>query len=400
MLTTYRDAFSTPGAKLFSATATFARLPLSMTGLGIVLLVVSRTDSYARAGTVAAVYVLVASIAGPVQGRLADRVGQGRVLWVAGALHAAGIALTLVVVGDPAPAAHLAVAVAGLGAPQAGNMVRARWAHVLEDRERLSTAFAIEAVLDEAVFVLGPVLVTFLTLQVSDISGLLVAGGVSTLASWGLALQKRSEPPVADRSAPPAAPIDVSVLAPLAATAVGLGVLFGSTEVIVVAFTEEAGRDGLAGVVLGVWAAGSLLAGLVVGALPASDPVRRLRRAVLGLTVLFAPLGLIDSVGLLIVGMLGAGLMIAPSLVALTRLVELGVPPRRLTESLAWTTTGMSAGVAIGAAAAGVVIDSSGASPGFAVPLVAGAATTLIAWTLVPRGRPSDGSDRLGWAGR
>ena len=400
MLTTYREAFSTPGAPLFSATATFARLPLSMTGLGIVLLVVSRTDSYARAGTVAAVYVLVASVAGPVQGRLADRVGQGRVLWVAGALHAAGIALTLLVVGEPAPAAHLAVAVAGLGAPQAGNMVRARWAHVLTDRERLSTAFAIEAVLDEAVFVLGPVLVTFLTLQVSDTSGLLVAGGVSTLASWGLALQKKSEPPVADRAAPPAAPIDVSVLAPLAATAVGLGVLFGSTEVIVVAFTEEAGRDALAGVVLGVWAAGSLLAGLVVGALPPSDPARRLRRAVLGLTVLFAPLGLIDSVGLLIVGMLAAGLMIAPSLVALTRLVELGVPSRRLTESLAWTTTGMSAGVALGAAAAGIVIDSGGASPGFVVPLVAGAAATVIAWTLVPRAHPSDGSQRLRWAGR
>lgn len=399
MLTTYRDAFSAPGAPLFSATATFARLPLSMTGLGIVLLVVARTDSYARAGTVAAVYVLVASVAGPVQGRLADRIGQAPVLWVAGAIHATGIGITLLVVGEPAPAAHLAVALAGLGAPQAGNMVRARWAHVLEDRERLSTAFAIEAVLDEAVFVLGPVLVTFLTLSVAESSGLLVAGGVSTLASWGLALQRRSEPPVADRAAPRAAPIDFSILGPLAATAVGLGVLFGSTEVIVVAFTEEAGRDQLAGVVLAVWAAGSLLAGLVVGALPPSDPARRMRRALLGLTVLFAPLGLIDSVGLLIVGMLGAGLMIAPSLVAMTRLVELGVPPRRLTESLAWTTTGMSAGVAIGAAAAGIVIDAFGASPGFAVPLVAGAVATVVAWVLVPRVRAHGRTNDYGGRG-
>ncbi len=394
MLTTYRDAFSTPGAPLFSATAAFARLPLSMTGLGIVLLVVARTDSYARAGTVAAVYVLVASLSGPVQGRLADRAGQAPVLWGAGAIHLVGIALTLWLAGSAVPATHLAVAVAGLGAPQAGNMVRARWAHVLEDRRRLETAFAIEAVLDEAVFITGPVLVTFLTLQVDEIAGLLAAGSISTLASWGLALQHRSAPPVAHRDAPRAAAIDLSVIGPLAATAVGLGVLFGSTEVIVVAFTEEAGRDNLAGVVLAVWATGSLVAGVVVGALPSTDPLQRLRRALLGLTILFVPLGLIEGVALLTVAMLGAGLMIAPSLVAMTRLVEVGVPPRRLTESLAWTTTGMSAGVALGAAAVGVVVDAYGASPGFAVPLLAAAAATAIAWTAVTGVRtPRPGND-------
>src|SRR5664279_469998 len=146
MLTTYRDAFSVPGAALFSATAAFARLPLSMTGLGIVLLVATRTGSYGQAGVIAAVYVLVASVGGPLQGRLADRVGQAPVLWVAGAVHAMGIGLFLLLAESAAPLPHLAAAVAGIGAPQAGNMVRARWAHVLDDRERLNTAFAIEAI--------------------------------------------------------------------------------------------------------------------------------------------------------------------------------------------------------------------------------------------------------------
>ena len=43
MLTTYRTVLSHPGAALFSFTAVWSRLPLSMAGLGIVLLIQERT---------------------------------------------------------------------------------------------------------------------------------------------------------------------------------------------------------------------------------------------------------------------------------------------------------------------------------------------------------------------
>src|SRR4051794_32746814 len=95
MLATYRDVLSHPGAALFSFTALWSRLPLSMAGLGIVLLVSERTGSYGRAGVLAAVYVLAAAAFGPLQGRLTDRVGQARVLWVVGALYAVGLGLLL-----------------------------------------------------------------------------------------------------------------------------------------------------------------------------------------------------------------------------------------------------------------------------------------------------------------
>src|SRR5690349_17166750 len=98
MLTTYRDVLSRPGAALFSFTGVWSRLPLSMTGLGIVLLVSERTDSYGRAGVMAAAYVLAAAAFGPFQGRLADRIGQGKVLLVVGTVYAVGIAMTLVAI--------------------------------------------------------------------------------------------------------------------------------------------------------------------------------------------------------------------------------------------------------------------------------------------------------------
>ena len=385
MLSSYRAILATRGATAFSATGTLARLPLSMTGLGIVLLVYERTGRYGTAGALAAVYVLVASVSGPLQGRLADQLGQSPVLWVAGATHATGIGLTLGLSGASAPWPYVAVAVAGAGAPQAGNLVRARWAHVLTDRRRLDTAFALEAVLDEVVFVIGPVLVTFLTLQVADYSGLLVSGVVSTLASWGLALQRSTEPPPSPRTGQPSSPIGLPLLVPLTAAAIGIGVLFGSTEVIVVAFTEEAGRDHLAGVILAIWAGGSLIAGLLVGALPAAEPLRRFRWSVTGLAVLFIPLGLLDSVELLAIGMLAAGFMISPTVIAMTRLVEIGTPARRFTEALSWVNTGLASGVALGAAVVGQVIDARGASAGFVVALSAVAMASVIAWTLVQR---------------
>jgi predicted MFS family arabinose efflux permease len=161
-----------------------------------------------------------------------------------------------------------------------------------------------------------------------------------------------------------------------------LGIVFGSAEVIVAAFTEEQGRKGAAGLVLAVWAAGSLLAGIAVGALPQPvAPLRRLRAALLALSLLFVPMVFLSSIPWLAAAMFLGGFMISPTLIATVNLIEREVPPSRLTEALTWTTTGMSVGVAPGAAVAGSVIDSHGSSAGFLVPLVAGLAGSIVAWT-------------------
>jgi MFS family permease len=383
MLTTYRDVLSRPGAALFSFTGLWSRLPLSMTGLGLVLLVAHRTDSYGRAGVIAAAYVLAAAAFGPFQGRLADRVGQAKVLWVVGAVYATGIGLTLVAIDAdwPTPWPHLCAVAAGLATPQTGSMVRARWTHAVTDRSQLNTAFSIEAVLDEVVFVVGPVLVTFLTLQVADLSGLIFSAAAATLGSWALAVQRSTAPPLAPHDGGTRPPIGWGLLGPLVAVSVGLGVVFGSAEVIVVAFTEEQGQAGAAGAVLAAWAAGSLLAGVAVGALPqTADPLRRFRTALLALTLLIVPLGLLPSSAWLAAGMFLSGVMLSPTLIAMVNLIELGVPAARLTESLTWTGTGMAVGVAPGAAVAGWVVDGHGASAGFLVPVAAGLLATTVAW--------------------
>lgn len=385
MITKYRDVLSLPGAALFSITGLWSRLPMSMAGLGIVLLIHERTGSYGEAGVMSAVYVLSAAAFAPLQGRLTDRIGQGAVLVATGAIYAAGMTAFILVLnaGWDTPWPHACLVVAGLATPQTGSMVRSRWTHALDDREQLNTAFSIEAILDELAFILGPVLVTFLTLQVNDISGLVFAATCAALGSWALAVQRGTQPPTSSRGSHGQAPLGWGMLGPIVAVSMALGIIFGSAEVIIAAFTEEQGRPRAAGVVLAIWAAGSLLAGVIVGALPrAARPEHRLRWSMLVLSLVFAPLALLSNVPLLALGMFLGGFMLSPALIAMVSVIERGVPSARLTEALTWSTTGMAVGVAPGAAVVGAVIDAHGASAGFVVPLVAGLAGTVVAWRL------------------
>ena len=176
-------------------------------------------------------------------------------------------------------------------------------------------------------------------------------------------------------------PLDGRVLVPVVVASIGIGIIFGAAEVVVVALTEEQGRPGLAGVMLAIWAAGSLGAGLVVGLLPAPpDVVRRLRLALVALTLSFVPLALLSQLQWAAVCLFVGGAAISPTLVAAVHLVRESVPEARLTEALSWTTLGLSVGVAPGAALSGWVVDHAwNASAGFLVPLVAGVVATGVA---------------------
>ncbi|MDF1705513.1 MAG: MFS transporter [Aeromicrobium sp.] len=391
MASPYRVVLSRPGAFAFSATGLVSRLPLSMLGLSIVVVVAGRTDSYAFAGTVSAAYVLAAAATAPLQGRLIDTWGQARVLtlWALG--FGTGVILVVAAIsGDLAPPLpHLAAVLAGAATPQTGNMVRARWSHLLgdpstTDPRELNTAFALEAVLDEVVFIVGPVLATWVTLQVHEFAGIALAGVAGTFGSLALALQHATAPPVVRRAAGPRVPLDRRVLVPVVVASIGIGVIFGAAEVVVVALTQEQGRPGLAGVMLAIWAAGSLGAGVVVGLTPAPpDVVRRLRTALVALTLSFVPLTLLPQLEWVAVCLLVGGAAISPTLVAAVHLVRENVPAARLTEALSWTTLGLSVGVAPGAALSGWVVDHAwNASAGFLVPLVAGVVATGVALSL------------------
>ncbi|GAA1910891.1 MFS transporter [Nocardioides lentus] len=399
MLATYQRVLVTPGATAFSATGLVARLPISMVSLGLVLLVSGRTGSYGLAGSVAAAYVLAQAAASIVHGRLADRFGQDRALPPAVALFGVGLLLTVwAVEAGTAPVWwHVLAAVAGAGLPQVGSCVRARWSHVLRDGDdgaRVSTAFALEAVVDEVVFIVGPVLVTLLATAIDPVAGLAVALVTGVGGTLALGAQRRTQPPRhprAPRTTGPGAtgtraaraPMPWAAVAVLTVVALSLGGVFGSVEVVTVAFAAEVGAPAAAGPLLALLAGGSLVAGVVVGAIEwRRGPEHRLRWGVAVLTVAMAPLALLDSVWLMAPALLLTGLAISPSLIAMMSLTEAAVPTSRLTEGMSVVHTGLAAGLAPGAALAGAVVDASGASAAYLVCAAAGVLGAVAAFAV------------------
>jgi MFS family permease len=386
MLDSYRRVLARPGAFRFSSAALVARLPISMVGLGIVLLVEDRTGSYGLAGTVSAVFVLAEAAFAVLHGRWVDHFGQSRVLPVAISVFGAGLALMMLAVEQDWPRAltYVFAAVAGASLPQVGASVRARWAHVLDDPGQKQTAFALEAVLDEVLFVVGPVLVTMLATAWHPAAGLGVAIATGVTGTLAFAAQRRTEPPAGRTSTAPDArpPMPWRLVVPLALVSLSLGTLFGAAEVATLAFAEEQGQQWVAGWLLAAWSAGSLVAGLVVGAVAwRHGPDVRLRWGSAAMMLAMAPLMVISSVPVMAVVLLVGGLATAPTLIAAMTLVEQGVPARRLTEGMAILHTGLVAGIAPGASIAGFVVDHAGASPAYAVSVVSGLLAAVVAQT-------------------
>ena len=397
MLQTYRQIF-TPATALFSLTGLVARLPISMVGLGIVLLAEHQTGSYGFAGSVSATALIANACFAILQGRLIDRLGQSRVLPVVISIWGIGLALAMGSLEWDWPhwTTYAFAAVAGAALPSVGSSVRARWSHQLADRpERLHTAFSFEAVGDETVFLFGPIAVTMLATGVHPAAGLWTALACGLVGTYAFAAQRATEPPAHPRAETDGrrAPMPWSAIAPLTMVAAALGVVFGAAEVVTVAFADEQGHTSLAGVLLGIWAFGSLVAGVVSGAITwRRGPRARLRIGTLGMVAATLPLAFVPNLPVLAVVLLLGGLAISPTLIAAMSLAEQVLPPARLTEGMAFIQTGLAVGLAPGAAVAGMVIDDAGASPAYLVCLVGGALTFVGA--LLTRVAPDPASVR------
>jgi MFS family permease len=392
----YRRVLSIPGAVAFSLTGVVARLPISMISLGIVLLVSATTGSYSRAGGISASYVAATAVGAVPLARIVDRRGQSVVLGPAVTFSVTALTVLMVAVerGWPTPWPQVFAALSGLAMPNVGAAVRARWAYVVEERVLLDTAFAVEAVNDELVFIVGPTAVTLLATTVHPLAGLVAAGGAALGGTWLLVGQRRTEPRLHaehhDLGQRP--PLRLWRMTPLLVGAAMLGVLFGGNEVAVVAFCDEAGNRALAGLLLAIWALGSLLSGLVVGTVNIRRPAAtRYRWGVFALALAMAPLPLVPGVVSLAVVLFVAGFAISPTLIAAVSWVEAIVPPARLNEGMTIFTTGLVLGVAPGAALVGAVVDAAGASRAFLVPVAAGILATVAAqWRTDARPAPGD----------
>jgi MFS family permease len=321
------------------------------------------------------------AISGPLIGRWADAHGQRRTLLPVVALFVAAgcVFLPAVKQGWPLWTVFVSAGVAGACIPPVSSMIRVRWTHLLRGTHRLPTALAMESVLDEFVFIVGPVLVTFLSTTGHATSGVVTAFTLAVVGSLLFAAQGRTEPPPhghAARTGPTA--IRSAGIRVLFVVGAAVGAILGTLEIALVAFADEVDAMSLSGVLIAALAVGSMASGIGWGTVHWKQPLRlRLAVALVLLTVLSLPLLVIEDIWLMIPFVVVAGVAVSPSLISSFTLAELLVPRSATTEAFTWIGTALALGVAIGTSIAGKVVDTVGANAAFGVATVAAAVAAV-----------------------
>ncbi|QYA16606.1 MFS transporter [Rhizobium sp. AB2/73] len=379
----YRAIFRAPGARSFSAAAFFARLPLAMAPIGIVAMLSQTRGEYWLAGAVSATFALTNAFVSPQISRLVDRLGQRAVATPATILSVIAFIILIVAANQVWPAWTLFTsAFFAAVMPSIPAMVRARWTEIFRDRPELNTAFAFESAADELVYIMGASLSVGLAVSLFPEAGMVVSTIFLALGSAAFLAQRSTEPKVraagsagSQRSAIRLRPVQIITLA-----LIFVGATFATAEVSAVAITKQLGEPGAASIVIGVYALGSFIVGLIIGALNLKMPLQRqllVAVSVLALTSL-PLLAASTSVALLAFAVFLSGVAISPTFITAFGLIERRVPEAMLTEGVTWVMTGIGIGMALGAFVSGWVVDSFGPANGFWVSVAASITTVMV----------------------
>ncbi len=376
----YREIFRARGARGFAAAGFVARMPMAMAPIGIVAMLSQTHGEYWLAGAVSATFAFGNAIVAPQISRLVDRLGQAGVLVPATVISVVAFLVLIAGASRDWPAWTLfASALAAATMPSMPAMVRARWTEIFRDRPELNTAFAFESAADELVYIAGASLSVGLSVALFPEAGMLASTLFLAVGSAAFIAQRATEPRVRPAGEGPQTsairlrPVQIVTLA-----LVFVGAIFATAEVSAVAITRELGQPGAASLVIGVYAAGSFIVGLVIGALNLVMPLQRqLAIAVTVIALTTLPLLFADTVPLLALAVFVSGLAISPTFITAFGLIERRVPAAMLTEGVTWVMTGIGIGMALGAFASGWVVDNFGAQSGFWVSVAAGTLSLL-----------------------
>jgi MFS family permease len=366
-------------ARLLAGTLT-GRLPNATAAIAVVLFVRAEGGTYSLAGALAAVYGVANAVGQPLLGRLVDLYGQPRVQLPAALVSALGMGVFAFWGTDPLPVAYLAMVVAGLFTPPLEGGLRALWPSVLRREDQVHTAYAMDAVAQEVMFTVGPLLLTLCASLWSARAALLILNVVGVLGALSVVL---SPPSRAWRSAPREAHWLGALRSPGLLALLGaflfVGIALGSITVAAVSYADDHGGDAVYGWLMAAVGLGALVGGTVYGARQWSGaPERRLRALVALLAVCYLPLTLMPGAVAMTALAALAGVFLAPCIACAFIIVDRHAPRGTVTEAFSWLVTTFTVGASVGTGLAGPVVERGGAVWGFALPGAAGAAALVV----------------------
>ncbi|HUQ23795.1 MAG TPA: MFS transporter [Gaiellaceae bacterium] len=382
-LARYRALFRVPHVTRLVLSGQLARLPMGMIGLALLLLVREQGGSYAAAGAVSGAYFVATAVGAPIAGRLVDRRGQTRILLRRAVIFPALLGAVCVLALLDAPIALIGACAAAAGAlmPPVGASLRALWPRLFTQDDLRAAAYALEASLQEITFVVGPLLVALLTAAASPVLALGVAAAAGGLGTTLIALAQPVQGwrPEEDRTAASVlGALESRGVVSIVALSACLGLGFGATEVGFPAFAEGHGGAELGSVPLSLFAGGSLVGGLLAGALVTATPLRLLR--VSGVLLTFGLALPLLGWSLPSMGVLAflAGLPIAPVVMSAYGLIDAVAARGTAAEAFAWITTAVFAGFSVGMALGGMLIDAYSVRGSFLLAAAAAAVGALV----------------------
>jgi MFS family permease len=331
-----------------------ARLPNGMVSLAILMHVERQTGSYGAAGIVLAAASVGQAVAGPVTSRWMGAWGMRRVLTLTLVVFTAAV-LALALLPLSLPGYMVLALMAGLSTPPVQSAVRTIYPKLV-NAGQLTPLFSLDASLQEIIWIVAPVAITLVATQVGTVQGLLmvaiilVVGGAWFILSPELG---RVRIPRSRRA------FGRVVLKPpvMLATVIGF-LLIGACSAVEVGVVATFGHGGVeAGVVLAVFAVGSLAGGLGFGHIPIGPwaMARRLLIVTVGLVLTMLSLNVFWIGGTLLL----AGLGVAPALAVLFAITTASVKFSETAEAFGWAGTGQLIGAAAGSAVAGFLVDAT-----------------------------------------
>jgi MFS family permease len=370
----YAAVWRVPGAPVLLVFGLIARLGVSMTPLGLLLLVQQATGRYAPAALAGAAYTLCFAMCSPIAGRIADRVGPSPVLLVGVLIHPIGlVVLILAARGESLPGIVAAASVSGATYPPLVAVLRGAWSRLTEpDGERAELrgpALAAETALYQCVFIVGPLLVSAL---VTIGSPSLVIGTSAAITVLGTIVLARGHALRGWRShasvtrAGGLGPLRNRGLPAILICSAGLGLAFGAITVALPAFATAhgSGSGALAGVLFAALSAGSALGGIWFGARPPQVPLPRQFTVLLAiLAVSYVVYAFMPQPVALAIALFFGGAVVAPVLTVESALVGHITTPHVRNEAYTWVLTVEVAAAAVGLQVSGLIVDLPGGVP-------------------------------------
>lgn len=351
-MATYMQVLSRPGVLRVVSSQLVARFPFGLMSLAFVLHIQHISGSYALAGLALGLETVGVAVSGPLLGRWMGGWGVRRTLLVAASISTT----TILVIGlAPLPAEALAglCLLVGLSSPPIQSAVRTIYPMLVE-RKQMGTLYALDATLQEVIWIFGPVTATFIAAFTNTTVGIVVMGIIQiTGAIWFCSNREIRNVDIPKSKRRLGGVLRSKIVVSNAIIGALLVGSFSGVEIGTVAvFTDKA----TAGIVVGVLSVGSLLGGLLFGHRSKTRWAlsRYLLVVFVGFSMVFvAP----DSVVWVSVAWFIAGLGIAPALGLLGAIIGASVKTADAPEAYGWVSSGQMVGYAGAAAIAGLSID-------------------------------------------